>query len=196
MMSHGNSFFLAPSALFRTEAMKRNGGFSLKCGNSGDVEMWMRILLQGGGIGFIDEPLFKYRITDTQISSKGEAARTTQSEYFEVMYRFVSQIKVSAEVQTAYEGLKQLDLLQAGLNLHQLKSDPELLLKSAKWFGDRQNQSALKNFGLIDRIKVRGVLALSPWLATGAGPWLSRKWSRLTDPRTSLGLKVLMKLKR
>lgn len=196
MMRHGNSFLLAPSAMFRTASMKKIGGFALDCRNSGDVEMWLRVLTKGKGLGYVPKPLYFHRITADQTSGKGENARLVPSDFFEVMDRYVPSADVSEKAKHDYESLRRLDLLHVGLNQFGLRGDETLLRDQLTWFASADLKNLLKNFGIVDRIKVRGALAMKPFLSGAMGRWIARTWVRVTDPRTSPMLRAILKLKR
>lgn len=135
----GNSFFICPSAMFRKSVFVKTGKFSTHLPNSSDLEMWLRILFEGEGIGFILESLIQYRLQDSQASAKYQKTKTGLSDFFQVMQKYEGQVELSAQDKNSFLILKNLDMLQLELknysfgrgSLKQLKGVLHFLKKNS-----------------------------------------------------------------
>jgi GT2 family glycosyltransferase len=202
-LRNGNSFFICPSALFRTDLFGRIGPVRADFISCGDLELFLRIALYGRGLGYLDELLFQYRMSTRQGSSTQERARTGASEFFVMLDELLAQpglpVRISDETRRAYEALRHLDRLQAGLNrLAKSGRDQELLRQEANWFSSPEGRAHARNFGGLDRIRVACVrfgirrILWYPALASAA----ARRLINFVDPRTSPLMQLALRVNR
>lgn len=196
LMNHGNSFFIFPSALFRREALVRVGGFQDDLKNAGDLEMWLKLLFKGNGLGIIREPLINYRFCSAQGSSVYERTREEMAEFFQVMDSYLYYFDVGQSDHLAYEGLRCLDRLQIGLNQVVKRKGAETLKECLSWFNQSDNKSIIHNFGFVDKLRIRSINLLSPLFKTSMGPHLAEFIIKQTDFRTGWLINRILKLKR
>ena len=195
-LCHGSSFLICPSALFRTSTFERLGLMRADLVYCGDMEMWLRILFRGGGLGYLDEPLIRYRMAVGQGSSAYELNRTELSEFFTMSESYIAQYPVSSQVRESFEALKRLDLFQAGLNRLAKGQSPDLYFEQLQWLTSEKGKKFNRKFGAVDRLRILGARAVAPLAATRLGPVLARWVIRETDPRRSFALRSALKLKR
>jgi GT2 family glycosyltransferase len=195
-LRHGNSFFVAPSALFRTEVFRKLGALRAELPYCGDLELFMRILFRGGGIGYLDEPLIRYRISTVQGSSVYERTRVAESEFFRMMDEYLKEFGATDETREAYEALRELDLFQAGLNRLARDGDADMFLRHLENLRAPGARRWVRRFGAVDRLKLAGAAALAPWARGRAGRWLARQLIERTDPRATPALAWALKAKR
>ena len=62
-------FFPPGAALVRRECLEQVGLFEQACPAAADTEMWVRIARAGYAFGYVDRPLFQYRIVPGSMSS-------------------------------------------------------------------------------------------------------------------------------
>jgi glycosyltransferase involved in cell wall biosynthesis len=62
--------FLTMLSAIRRDALLNVGGFDTSTEPSEDWDMWIRLVLAGGRLGFVDEPLARYRMHDEQITAR------------------------------------------------------------------------------------------------------------------------------
>jgi glycosyltransferase involved in cell wall biosynthesis len=196
IMRHGSSFLICPSALFRRSTLEKLGGFRPEFPNSADLEMFLRLMFHGGGLGYIQEPLIRYRISTGQASARYSRQRTSLSDFFQVMDLYHDLARPSTEDSQAYDALKKLDLLQVGLNRLQSNGDWSLLIEQIRWWREDKNRKNLKNLGGVDRLKVRILVAMSPLLRSFCGSKLAAFLNRQLDPRSGFLLKQALSWKR
>lgn len=192
LMTGGNSFFVAPSALFRTSTFKKVGDVRADLALAGDLELWLRILFRGGGLGYLNRPLMGYRMSLTQGSSIYERDRVGTSQFFQVIDEYIdaTQFHESGALRS-YGNLRLLDQFQSELN------------KLAK--GDKRNSlvhilgdPSFKTYGFggSDKLRVLGAKVFAPILGSLYGPWLARLLINSTDLRTSPLLRIVIRLSR
>lgn len=76
------------SAIVPRVLVDRLGGFATDCLGTEDYDMWLRILEAGHKVLAAREPLFKYRIADTTVSTNvAGMARATQTTYRHALQR-------------------------------------------------------------------------------------------------------------
>jgi glycosyltransferase involved in cell wall biosynthesis len=192
----GNSFLLCPSALFRSSVFKKIGKFKAEYPYCGDLEMWFRILFYGGGLGYLNEPLIRYRMSTSQGSHLYENAREEESEFFKMTDTYLKKFPVSSKTLAAYEALRHLDHYQAGLNRLAKRGEFKLFQNELKWFYQPKNQQYRRQFGFIDRIKLFGGRFILPFSETRARIPLAQFLNRQTDVRLSGWIKMVLKFKR
>lgn len=195
-LARGSGFLLAPSALFRSSAFRRLGPLRADLPYCGDMELWFRCLLRGGGLGYLDEPLLRYRISRDQGSNRYNKARVDESEFFAMAGGYLAEFPVSAETRQAFEALRRLDCFQAGLNRLALRGEADMLLENLAWLDARERRALRGNFGAVDRLKLLGAKLIAPAARTPAGTWLARALIRQTDPWTSAPLRLGLKARR
>ncbi len=195
-LARGSGFLLAPSALFRSSVFQRLGPMRAELYYCGDVELWFRCLLRGGGLGYLDEPLLRYRISKDQGSNRYDKERVDESEYFSMADEYLAEFPVSAETRRAFEALRRLDRFQAGLNRLALRGEADMLLENLHWLQSPEGRRLRGNFGSVDRLKLLGARFISPAARTAAGSWLARALIRQTDPWSSVPLRLALRAKR
>ena len=76
------------SAILPREAIDQLGGFATDCLGTEDYDMWLRILESGRTVLAAREPLFRYRVGDTAVSTNvAGMARATQTVYRHALAR-------------------------------------------------------------------------------------------------------------
>lgn len=121
VLQHSN-FFICPSAMVRTSVYQREitswRGESFK--SSADLDVWLRIL-QHHSIGYLTEPLMRYRLTDKQGSAEVRSA-TERADFFLVIDHYLTQESVLAllndEDWRNYRWLERRDRLVRAINLY------------------------------------------------------------------------------
>ncbi len=200
ILNHGSSFLVFPSALYRKSIFERLGGFRADLKNAGDLEMWMRVLSSGAKIGYIHEPLIQYRLSLGQGSSAYDRNRFSAAEFFQVIDHYLltsSALKgLSKEDIQAYEALRSLDLVQVGLNLLSKKGETETLYQALDRLGECDLRGFRKNFGSVDRIKIRLAECFRMSFGTSMGPHLANFLITQTDPRSGALMRTALKWKR
>ncbi|MGE4106206.1 MAG: glycosyltransferase [Bacteriovoracia bacterium] len=193
---HGNSFFLAPSALYRRSIFQELGDFSTRFPQSGDVEFFLRVLFSRYRMAVLPDPLIQVRFEAAQASARYDQARTGASDYFEVLGGYADRSPLSPADQRRADALRRLDQFQAELNrcargTMEKSAGYRLEVLAREFTGDD-----LAGFGGVDRLKVRAVRAAGPLFTMPVGAWLARQILRQTDPRRSLWLQAALRLKR
>jgi glycosyltransferase involved in cell wall biosynthesis len=65
--------FCTNGAVIRRSAFERAGGFDETIHGAEDYDLWIRLILAGGRVGLIDEPLGYYRLHDASLTARGLA---------------------------------------------------------------------------------------------------------------------------
>ena len=193
---HGNSFFVFPSALYRRTLFNKIEGFRADLKNAGDLEMWLKVLSKGAKIGFINEPLIRYRLAMAQGSSQYERMRFVPAEFFQVMDSYVPKFNLAQDDLSAYEILRSVDQLHIGLNLICKKKDTSVVTQALRTLGRQDKKLVRSSLGGVDRIKLVAVKAALPALKTQAGPMIAGFILEQTDTRSGALMKNALKLKR
>ena len=63
-------FFPPGTAVVRRECLDRVGPFDETCPAAADTDMWIRIARAGYAFGYVDQPLFQYRVVKDSMSSR------------------------------------------------------------------------------------------------------------------------------
>lgn len=63
-------FFPPGTAVVRRECLDRVGPFDESCPAAADTDMWIRIARAGYAFGYVDQPLFQYRVVKGSMSSR------------------------------------------------------------------------------------------------------------------------------
>jgi len=91
LLRHKNRLLRGPTFMGRAEVFSRVGLFNPSDFDiAGDLEMWLRILTVFK-IAILDEPLMRYRIGATQVSSRYNHLRIGEEPFFPVMDRYLSR---------------------------------------------------------------------------------------------------------
>lgn len=120
VLRHSN-FFICPSVMVRTQIyqdeIKGWRGELFK--SSADLDLWLRIL-QKHPIGYLQEPLIRYRISDTQWSAKVRLG-TSRADFFLVTEHYLAQEAVRALLDNNdianYQCLDRRDRVMRAINL-------------------------------------------------------------------------------
>lgn len=195
-IAHGSSFWICPSALLRSDVFKKLGMVRADYPYCGDLELWFRILLKGGGIGYLNEPLIHYRLSESQGSSVYEITRTDPSEFFRMVDPYLEKFPVGPEVRARYEALRHLDLFQVGLNRLVKTGDKTMYASQLRWLTAKENRDQTRAFGFVDRLKILGARLLHPALMSSVGPKVARLLIRHTTPLSAPWLRFALKAKR
>lgn len=120
VLRHSN-FFICPSVMVRTEVYQqeirdwRGGLFK----SSADLDLWLSIL-QHHPVGYLQERLMRYRISDNQFSARVRMG-TERADFFLVMDYYLSQQSVIAFLDSVdfrnYMRLDSRDCLMRAVNL-------------------------------------------------------------------------------
>lgn len=90
LLRYKNRLLRGPTFMGRVEVFRRVGLFNPSDFDiAGDLEMWLRILTMFK-VAILDEPLMRYRIGATQVSSRYNHLRTGEEHFFPVMDRYLS----------------------------------------------------------------------------------------------------------
>ncbi len=196
IVRHGNSFLIAPSALFRSRVFKSIGPLRSELIMCGDLEYWLRILHRGGGLGYLPGRLIGYRMSLGQGSAVFERTRTEVSEFPRFLEEYLKLHPVDPESRRAFDALYRLDQFQADLNVVAMGGSTERLQGSLRWFAEPLNRPFRRGFGIGDRLR----LAMSAWAprleSIGMARATARQVIQWTDPRTSFPLRWALRLKR
>jgi GT2 family glycosyltransferase len=65
--------FVANGCVIRRDWFERAHGFDEAIHGAEDYELWMRLILAGGRVGLVDEPLGCYRVHDSSLTARGDA---------------------------------------------------------------------------------------------------------------------------
>ncbi len=85
LLTYKNALFCCPTALVRTEAHRRLGGYrDEEFKNTSDLEMWLRIA-RSYRVGVIEDALIRYRRGQSSSSERYHRLRTDQERFFTIM---------------------------------------------------------------------------------------------------------------
>lgn len=117
-----SNFLPTPSVMLRRSVVEQVGGFNERQFlTSADLEMWLRIASQGYEIGFIDQPLLNYRISQRQFGGQYNKLRTTLADFFGVLDHYLNQPGMRAVAQphslALYELQRAADQVLCAMNL-------------------------------------------------------------------------------
>jgi hypothetical protein len=200
VLRYGSSFLVFPSALYRRTVFEKVGSFRAELKNAGDLEMWVRLLTSGVKIGYLNEPLIHYRLSLGQGSSAYDRNRFSTAEFFQVLDDYVKSSTAFSQLPRediqAYEALRSLDQLQVGLNLLSKKGESETLFQALDRLRQRDLLPYRKNFGSVDRIKIKLAEYFQQGFKTSFGPPLASWLLTQTDPRSGFLIRTLLKWKR
>ena len=190
--THGNSFFICPTAIFRRSVFELVGLFDPSLKISADIDMTLRILFSGRKVAYNDQKLMRYRIATTQTSAQW--GRAEPSDFFKVIDQWIATHPLNADHQYQFQALRHLDLLHVGLNQLAAEGSPAPLMEEIQWFN--QNSNTRSQFGMVDRLKI-GAALLSRGAFSGAlGPMLARTLLKNTEARRAWWLRKALKMKR
>ena len=121
VLRHSN-FFICPSVMVRTKVyqqeIKRWRGELFK--SSADLDLWLRILQQHL-IGYLSEPLLRYRIGQNQFSAQVRLG-TTRADFFLVTDYYLAQEQVRVLLDKSdlrnYRWLERRDRVVRAINLY------------------------------------------------------------------------------
>ncbi len=65
--------FVANGGVIRREWFERAGGFDEAIRGAEDYDLWIRLILAGGRVGLVDEPLGCYRLHHSSLTARGDA---------------------------------------------------------------------------------------------------------------------------
>jgi len=109
VLRHSN-FFICPSVMARTSVYRQE----LKCWrgelfkSSADLDLWLRIL-QAHPVGYLQERLMRYRISDSQYSARVRLG-TERADFFLVIDHYLAQEQVRALLdQTDFDNYRRLE---------------------------------------------------------------------------------------
>lgn len=120
VLRHSN-FFICPSVMARTPVYRDElkGWRGELFRSSADLDLWLRIL-QAHPVGYLQEPLMRYRISDGQYSAKVRLG-TERADFFLVTDYYLAQPSVrallDAEDFANYRRLERRDRLMRAVNL-------------------------------------------------------------------------------
>ena len=117
-----SNFFICPSVMVRTRIYKQE----IKCflggryKTSADLDVWLRIM-QHHPVGYLKEPLMRYRISSSQGSAKVRLG-TKRADFFLVMDHYLEQEFVQSFITASdisnYENLERRDQVMRAVNLY------------------------------------------------------------------------------
>lgn len=120
VLRHSN-FLICPSAMARTRVYQQE----IKCWlgelfkSSADLDLWLRIL-QSHSIGYLQERLMRYRISDNQFSARVRLG-TERADFFLVIDHYLAQASVHALLDAVdlnnYRKLDRRDRVMRATNL-------------------------------------------------------------------------------
>jgi glycosyltransferase involved in cell wall biosynthesis len=117
-----SNFFVCPSVMVRTRVYKQE----IKCWlgerfkSSADLDVWLRIM-QHHPVGYLKEPLMRYRISSSQGSAKVRLG-TKRADFFLVIDHYLAQDFVRSFITAKdiinYRNLDRRDLVMRAVNLY------------------------------------------------------------------------------
>lgn len=195
IMKYGNSFFICPSAIYRTSVLKELGEFRIDLPQSADLEMFLRILFSRHALGYINEPLIQFRMSASQTSGTYDRQKTDHSDFFTAMDLYLEKAVINSEDKIGYEALRKLDRYQAGLNQLAMGMESKMFSDNLNWL--LQNKRIIfKNLGGVDRLRIAGGSLILPVCHTKMGQSMAKMLIQETDPRSGIFLRSALKLKR
>lgn len=100
---HGNSFFICPSAFYRSEVFNHLGLFDSSLPLSADIEYWLRVLFsEKYKIGFINKILMQVRFSAGQATQKylrHLEKEGGEPDFFPVLQRYAHLVPLAADDQ-------------------------------------------------------------------------------------------------
>ncbi len=189
VMIYGN-MLPTPGVMLRRSVFAQVGGFNeQEYGTSADLDYWLRVAAFCG-IGIIDEPLFGYRLSESQGGAQYNKLRTTLADMFLVLDAYQKQpgIKVSPLTRRWYATLRAADEITCAQNLCAAGRDDEARSRLGQALPTVDVSLALRRPKLFGRYAA----GLMLWLAATAGVgrsagrivlWLTNGWhARMLQP--------------
>jgi GT2 family glycosyltransferase len=170
-LAHHN-FLMPSSVMLQRSVIEKVGNFDEQhFFTSADLEMWMRIAQHGYEIGYINQPLLKYRISQRQFGGQYQKVRTTVADFFIVLDHFLVQPAVQtlakAESVEIYELQRAADRVLCAMNLLTQSRINEALSMLDAAIQTRHFLNALKRPRLFARLVVGACLQVGTYLGVG-----------------------------
>lgn len=202
ILSHGNSFLICPSALYRKSVFEQLGPFEEKYRLSGDLEYFLRILFSNFKLGYLNEPLVQFRLSEGQASQVLDSDPHQESDFFSVMDQYLLQVELEEKEQVQYESLRRLDQLKRSLILiaredfsgSQGSEKNREFKENLKWF--QRSKNRLSGLGGVDRFLVRSAVLSGQLLQSRFGSSIAKSILNQTDYRSPSLLRFALWMKR
>jgi GT2 family glycosyltransferase len=144
--------FVFGAAAIRRRRLLEVGGFDMSLRYAADWELWIRMILSGSGVGLVDEPLYRYRIGPTALSSQRVPL---VRGYITVLERVANRSDLESEERQAVERTiveKRRDLVQLELRDALASAGADVRPRAV---------AALRERGLPRRARFKAVAALA-----------------------------------
>ena len=175
------TFVYVPTMVTKQQIIKKVGDFNWKAfRTASEIDLYLRMARQWGSIGVIDEPLHKYRVSDTQGSAVFAKGRTELPDFYTAIDAHLSdpdEIKVARPESLAfYEMYRAADHVICAQNLLAQGKTVEASEHLRKIMKARHFMVAFKR----PRTLVRLLAGAGLWTAInlGFGAFLGRQMSR------------------
>lgn len=167
-----HNFLMPSSVMLRRSVIENVGNFDERNFlTSADLEMWMRIAQYGYEIGYIEQPLLKYRISQRQFGGQYQKLRIALADFFIVLDHFLVQPAVQtlakAESVEIYELQRAADRVLCAMNLLTQSRINEALSMLDVAIQMRHFLNALKRPRLFARLVVGACLQVGAYLGVG-----------------------------